>query len=142
MNPKRKKVIFLVGMVVLAGVLALAISAIGIGQVTGKFPLFGRYNKYAKDVVMFYGDGCAACTKVEAFINTNKVAEKIPFVELEVFNNQLNADELADKVQTCGLDFKKIGVPFLWDGPKKTCVVGYVDIISYLRAELKKLPKP
>lgn len=96
-------------------------------------------NNYSPSgIILFEGDNCSQCEKVDKFIIDNKVEDKVSFTRLEVFNNMHNADILADKSQTCGLDPSQIGVPFLWDG--SNCIIGYVDVISFFKKEIEKKP--
>jgi len=82
-------------------------------------------------IILFYGENCPFCQKVEDFIKENKIEEKVPFERKEVFNNEKNAQELVGKAQKCGLSAADIGVPFLWDGSK--CFVGDTDIINFFK---------
>jgi hypothetical protein len=75
---------------------------------------------------------------VDNFIKKNKIEDSLAFTRLEVSYDNANANILADKAQTCGLDVSKIGVPFLWDG--KTCILGDVDIISFFKEKMAKKP--
>jgi hypothetical protein len=100
---------------------------------------FERPEPYKTEMVLFVGDGCHACSKVDDFLKNNKGREKLAITELEVFNHEGNSNILADKVQICGLDIDKVGVPFLWDGIPKKCVYGYADVITYLTGKLKAI---
>lgn len=82
-------------------------------------------------IILFYGENCPFCQKVEDFIKENKVEEKVRFERKEVFNNEENARELVEKAQICGLSAAEIGVPLLWDGSK--CFVGDTDIINFFK---------
>lgn len=84
-------------------------------------------------IILFYGDGCPHCVKVEEFIKENKVDEKISFEQKEVYHNKNNANELAAKAEICGLPTDSIGVPFLWSGSK--CFVGDRDIIEFFKQQ-------
>ena len=98
-------------------------------------------NKAAKDgnstmvqIILFYGDGCPHCALVEKYIEENNVKDKISFGQKEVYYNDQNASELAEKAKACGLPADSIGVPFLWDGSK--CLVGYQDIINFFKQKI------
>ncbi|MSU60297.1 MAG: hypothetical protein EXS52_00060 [Candidatus Staskawiczbacteria bacterium] len=99
---------------------------------------FSSSNIYGEDVVLFYDNNCSHCIKVDDFIKNNDVEGKTAFVRLEISKDSLNATILEDKAQICGLDFQQIGVPFLWDGKDKKCIIGYVDIISFFREKITK----
>src|SRR3989344_3238709 len=90
------------------------------------------FNTYKDKSVLFYDDNCSHCVKVD-----NNIEDKVDFIRLEVFENDTNKNILADKAQICGLDSEYIGVPFLWIGESKKCVVGYVDIIDFFKSLLK-----
>jgi len=85
-------------------------------------------------IILFYGDGCPHCALVEKYIQENKIQDKVSFVQKEVYHNQNNAQELANKAKACGLSINSIGVPFLWDGTK--CFIGDKDIINYFSTKL------
>jgi len=86
-------------------------------------------------IILFYGQGCPHCAKVEEYIKENKVKEKIAFEEKEVYYNQNNAKELGEKAKSCGIDQNEIGVPFLWDSGK--CLIGDQDIINFFKEKMK-----
>lgn len=99
-------------------------------------PHFQKPNPPVLGIILFEGNGCAHCAKVETFIKNNNVEQKIAFTRLEVFDNSANASILADRAQACGLPPARLGVPFLWDGKK--CVIGDVDIIQFFQQRLAK----
>ena len=85
----------------------------------------------SNEIVLYYGDTCPHCKIVEEFLQTNKISEKVSFVQKEVYNNAANAKELAEKAKSCGLATDSIGVPFLWDGQK--CYTGQTDVINFFK---------
>ena len=87
-------------------------------------------------IILFYGDGCPHCAKVEKYIKENKIKEKLSFEEKEVYYNKNNAKELEEKAKICGMPTNSIGVPFLWDGSK--CLTGDQDIINFLKEKSKE----
>ncbi len=93
---------------------------------------------YSNDVVLFYDSNCSHCAKVDDFIRNNNVEKSISFIRLEALRDSVNANILEDKAQICGLNFQEIGVPFLWDGGNKKCVIGYVDIIRFFNQKITK----
>ena len=95
----------------------------------------GSQSSEPQGVILFVGDGCPHCAKVEDFISKNKVTDKVSFATLEVYKNQDNAALMAKKGEACGLPLSGIGVPFLWDGSK--CLVGDVDITNFFQDKLK-----
>jgi len=87
--------------------------------------------------IFFYGDGCPHCANVEKFFQDNNVESKIQFEKMEVFNNRGNAslmDLIASK--KCNISSNDLGVPFLWDGPDKKCILGDQDIINFFKQKL------
>ncbi|HOK94396.1 MAG TPA: hypothetical protein PLL80_01485 [Candidatus Pacearchaeota archaeon] len=90
----------------------------------------------ASNIILFYGKGCPHCVKVESYIKKNKIQDKIPFVQKEVYNNQTNAEELYKKAELCGLQTDSIGVPFLWDGQDNSCLMGEKDIINFFEQKI------
>ncbi len=103
---------------------------------------FQQPDPYKDALILFYGEGCDQCDKVDDYLETNKVASKINFERLEVFNNQENENALEGRAQICGIDRHQIGVPFLWEGPTRTCVIGYSDVITFFKGKMKKAVKP
>jgi glutaredoxin len=84
------------------------------------------------DKIFFYGDTCPHCKNVEEFMATNGTRNKLAFQELEVYNNQANAQLLGQTAKKCGLDTDAgIGVPFFYDGNK--CLMGDQEIINYFK---------
>jgi len=85
------------------------------------------------EIILYYGEGCPHCEKVDEFIATNNIKDKIQFSSKEVFLNQANAQELGTKAKICGIDSGSVGVPFLWDGSK--CIIGDEDIINFFKTK-------
>lgn len=127
-----KKLIFIIIAAGIAGMVlwALVWANVGLLNLTGYFE---KHDIYKDSIVLFFHNECPYCTKVDTYVNNNAIEKKVPLVRLNILDNDYNRNELADKVQTCGLDIKKIGVPFLWDGQGKKCYVGYIDIIEFFR---------
>ncbi len=115
----------------------LFITILAIVVVFGFFLYYRSYlNPPIPGIILFEGDECAQCERVETYIKNNKVEEKVVFTRLEVFNNNANISLLEDKAQKCGLDSSHIGVPFLWDG--EHCIIGYIDVIEFFRQKISK----
>lgn len=111
------------------GLIFLTICIIGIF-------FFTRRTASAPELILFYGDTCSHCLKVDEFIKENKVEEKIKINRKEVFNNQANANLMGAKAQECKLDTSQgMGVPFLWDGEK--CYIGDEDVIKFFSEKIK-----
>ncbi|OGZ72810.1 MAG: hypothetical protein A2908_00320 [Candidatus Staskawiczbacteria bacterium RIFCSPLOWO2_01_FULL_38_12b] len=124
-------------LIIALAILALAVY-VGLFFYKGNWPLFAKKTPQVSGIILFEGNNCSYCDKVDDFIKSNAIESKVPFTRLEVFDNSFNANLLADKAQVCGLDSSHIGVPFLWDGT--TCVVGYVDVITFFREKITKKP--
>jgi glutaredoxin-related protein len=57
--------------------------------------LFGiGVNVRAQDYILFYGNGCPHCAKVERFFEENKIPEKFDVVSKEIYFNKNNLKEL------------------------------------------------
>jgi len=96
-------------------------------------------NQPKPGMIFFYGDGCPHCKIVEDYMAANGVRDKLQFTEMEVFNNQSNADLMAKYARQCGLDTSQgLGVPFFFDG--KNCTMGDQDIIKYFSDTLGTPP--
>jgi len=91
-------------------------------------------NSKIEEIVLFYGDTCPHCKDLEEWISANKIAEKVKFSNLEVYNNQENKKLLAEKATICKLDLNSIGVPFLWTGT--SCIIGSEPIEKFFQEKL------
>jgi len=89
------------------------------------------------EIILFYGNGCPHCAKVEEFIQEYKVKDKIPLVEKEIYYNSLNNADFKEKAKSCNLPPAGIGVPLLWHDSNK-CLVGDVDIINFFKQKLNE----
>lgn len=86
----------------------------------------------ASPMILFYSDSCPHCQKVEQYITDNGLRQKLKFRELEVSQNQTNAQTLERKARGCGLSTDQgVGIPFFFDGQK--CYQGDTDIINYFQ---------
>jgi hypothetical protein len=56
--------------------------------------VLGTACAYAQDYILFYGNGCPHCKKVEDFMKANKVTQRLDIVQKEVFFNKTNLKEL------------------------------------------------
>jgi thiol-disulfide isomerase/thioredoxin len=91
------------------------------------------------DFILFYGNTCPHCQKVEAWINDNKADEKLKINKKEVYQNTDNQKELATIVsQYCpDLNNNGIGVPLGIDTANKKCIQGDAPIIDFLSQKVK-----
>ena len=81
--------------------------------------------------IYYYGRECPHCVNVQKFIDENGISEKVLFTKKEVWHNADNAADLDLKVEECGLDKTKIGVPFLYAEGK--CLVGEVEVRNFFK---------
>jgi thiol-disulfide isomerase/thioredoxin len=110
---KLKHIIFFLAAVVICGALALALI------------------KASPKIILFYGDTCPHCEKVEEYINNNGLENKVSFRRLEVFSNQANANLLGEKASACGIKTDTVGVPFLYDGSQ--CYIGDEEVMNFFK---------
>ena len=91
-------------------------------------------NAGAQDIgaIYFYGAECPHCKDIGAFIDDNKLLDKIRFEKWEVWHNKKNAAEMDGKAKICGMDERSIGVPFLFAEGK--CYVGTPEVEGYFKA--------
>ena len=106
-------------------VLLIAVAIIG-------FLIINNKKNTEGGMVLFYGDTCPHCQKLNEYITANNVKAKYTFQELEVYNNQANATLMAKYAVKCGLNTAQgLGVPFFYDG--KNCLVGDQEIINFFQ---------
>lgn len=125
---------------------ALAVTVILLYSNLGWEKIYSYFqgpNPYQDTIILFYSDTCSHCKRVDTFLEANKASDVLPFLRLDIAASEFNVDVLADKAQICGLDYKKIGIPFLWNpfpeaaGPaSKKCIIGYVDVIDFFKVKL------
>lgn len=85
-----------------------------------------------QDLILFYGDTCTHCLKVEEFLNSSgDLATRLNLTRKEVFNDAGNQKELVKKAKICGLDTTSVGVPFLWN--KGVCLVGLDEVLNFFK---------
>ncbi len=83
------------------------------------------------EIILFYGQECPHCQRLEEWIKTNKIDEKIKINRKEVYHNQSNAELLGQKAKKCAVNTNSIGVPFLTDGEK--CYTGEDEIMNLIK---------
>ncbi len=91
-------------------------------------------NSLPNGIVLYWGEGCPHCAKVDAFITENGVEQKVQFERKEVYNNKRNAREMGKLAKQCGFATDSIGIPFLWTGTQ--CLTGDKDIIAFFQQKL------
>ncbi len=89
-------------------------------------------------IILFVGDGCPHCEKVEEYVKANDRLRSVPFETREVFNDKKNLRLMQNKIATCASGEEITGVPFLWADDGATCLVGDIDIINYFNEKIGK----
>jgi len=79
--------------------------------------------------ILFYGNGCPHCAKVESFIQDNQLEKLI--IRKEIYHNSTNAEEFNKLCDKNGINLMDRGVPFLFAENK--CFIGDQQIINYLK---------
>ena len=83
----------------------------------------------------YWGNGCPHCKNVENFLSTWDKKDKVSITKYEVWDNASNAKRMQERVITCGIDPKGMGVPLLFTLDGK-CLDGDEPIIKFFK-ELK-----
>jgi glutaredoxin len=86
--------------------------------------------------ILFYGDGCPHCQKIEQWLTDNKVAEKVKYSNLEVWKNKENSKLLSEKAGICKIADNQVGVPFLFDTVNNKCFVGEVEVQNFFQSKI------
>ncbi|HBB02189.1 MAG: cytochrome c biogenesis transmembrane protein [Candidatus Peregrinibacteria bacterium GW2011_GWF2_38_29] len=86
--------------------------------------------------ILYYGNGCSHCAKVEEFIKNNDL--NIEIDKKEIYQNMKNAEEFNKLCDSEGIGLMDRGIPFFYteDGQ---CIIGDESIILYLQ-KYKNLP--
>ncbi len=92
-------------------------------------------------IILFYGDGCPHCLKVEAFLEEKNASQKISFETKEVWNDSANRGLMMEKVKACQMNSANIGVPFLWDGENGKCLIGEDQVMEFFQKKLDAASK-
>lgn len=89
------------------------------------------------DLILYWGQGCPHCEKVKQYIVDNKLNQKIKISQKEVYNNQVNQQEMLDTAKLCPeIDTTQgMGVPFAFITSTKKCLQGDQPIIDWLSAK-------
>ncbi len=66
------------------------------------------------ELVYFYGTTCPYCMELNKWLGEKKVADKVDFEKLEVYNNRDNSLLMERAAGICKLDPRSIGVPFVY----------------------------
>ncbi|TAN32730.1 hypothetical protein EPN28_04415 [Patescibacteria group bacterium] len=109
---------------------------ISLAAIAGVIFLFREKPAAAGEIVLYYGRECPHCANIDAFIQSNKLDEKITINRKEVYHDQGNALDMARAAKKCGLPGGQVGVPFLSDGA--SCHVGEDQVRDYLFQYVKQ----
>ena len=96
---------------------------------------------FAQEYILFYGNGCPHCAKVQAYIKDNHIDKKLDLQQKEVFYNTTNLKEFNGYLTEHNLTYDKIGVPFLIINSGADCsyVNGDTNIIDYFSGKLAQI---
>ncbi len=119
----------------LAIILLVAASAFTITTLVKEKKTAAAGSSQDAALVLYYGNGCPHCQIVEDYIAQNNLARKLDIVEKEVWQNQENQNEMAEKAGICGLDADNLGVPMLWDAKNRKCHEGDQPIVDFLKSQ-------
>jgi len=87
--------------------------------------------------ILFYGNGCPHCAKVEEYLQNNNL--EIEIEKKEIYQNKDNAEEFNEICTQKAIDLMDRGVPFLYT-ENGDCLIGDTPIINYLEQK-KSLSK-
>jgi glutaredoxin len=91
--------------------------------------------------ILFYGDECPHCLKIETFLEEKEAARKISYEAKEVQDNADNRKIMMEKAAACKMKQNSVGVPFLWDGENGTCLIGVDQVMDFFQAKLDETNK-
>lgn len=96
---------------------------------------------FAQEYILFYGNGCPHCAKVEEYIKDNQLTKKFDLVKKEVFFNKTHLKELDGYLEKHKLTYDNIGVPFLiiTSGADCNYINGDINIIEYFSGKLAQI---
>jgi len=87
----------------------------------------------ASNHILFWGNGCSHCEKVDEFLEGTGLQEKLNISKMEVFSNKDGAKVYLEKAKECGENTSQISVPMMfWEGE---CISGDTPIIDKLNKE-------
>jgi glutaredoxin len=114
--------------------LIIVVAVLVVAVFVGGFALQKRFGSAssgatASGIIYYYGSDCPHCKLVNAFLEENKIAEKVSFEKKEAQRNAGNWKEMLGKAATCGIPAKEVGVPFVFAEGK--CYIGTPDVEKY-----------
>lgn len=95
----------------------------------------------AQEYLLFYGNGCPHCAKVQQYIKDNGITKQLGLIQKEVFFNKTNLKEFNGYLQKHALTYDNIGVPFLIINSGEDCkyINGDTNIIEYFSGKLAQI---
>lgn len=96
---------------------------------------------FAQEYILFYGNGCPHCAKVESYIKDNIIDQTFDLQHKEVFFNKQNLNEFNGYLEKHWLTYDSIGVPFLIINSGTDCsyINGDMNIIEYFSGKLAQV---
>jgi len=88
--------------------------------------------KQQEKPILYYGQGCQHCAKVEKFIKNNDLKEII--IQKEIYQEPKNAEEFNQICEQKGIGLMDRGVPFLY--AENECFIGDEQIIEYFDGKI------
>lgn len=106
-----------------------------VSYVNRRAPQLASTDTATSSMILFYGNSCPHCQKVEAYLDQTPGASALPLSRLEVYSDKNNAEIMVEKARICGLDLNNLGVPLLWTGER--CLEGDQPIEDFFNERLK-----
>ncbi len=104
-----------------------------------EFFSFFKITNAKEKVILFWGQGCPHCAKVESFIQKNKLDNYFEVERKEVYFNQENRDEFMKVCEEHNIPLEERGVPMAVI--KGECIIGDKLIIEKLEEEISTITK-
>lgn len=94
---------------------------------------------YAQEYILFYGNGCPHCAKVEKFFKENDLSDKYDLTSKEIYFNKNNLTEFQSYLKKLELASSQIWVPFLVINNKEECsyINGDESIIDFFQKKME-----
>lgn len=96
---------------------------------------------FAQEYILFYGNGCPDCAKVEQYFKENAITKKFDVKKEEVFFNKRNLKEFNGYLTKHELTYDKITLPFLIITSGQDCnyINGDQNVIEYFSGKLAQI---
>lgn len=80
----------------------------------------------------YYGKDCSHCQRVDQFLETNRIGDKVPFIKKESSFDLQNGKEFLAVAEKCGFSKGEAGFPLVYAGGK--CYLGEPDVINFFKS--------